>query len=402
MFNYSNKLVVHSKTLISILFFNIFFLISGKSQHDFSLLDQHVLATPAEAEKKLDSLCRYLIGPAKNDLEKTRCIYQWIIRNITYDHKAFKKGNKRVNRNIDDILKRKKAICWGYASLFKAMCAEVDLPCEIISGYGRTSLIEKVDLERPNHAWNSVKIDSSWFLLDATWDSGVQGKESDFKNQFGYSYFLTPPPYFIVNHLPADPDWQLLECPISPWEYQLSLPEILKRAKKTDCHQSTDLDALSYMGVHEKRLKTAFKTFDYNPTEANRREWAHAQLDYEAYLGEIAEKLQVEKKIDSLLLIQSEMILLCEMAEKLTPLYENQRENCAYNYFNHAVSLATKPSGDEDIANSLQKWEKVFDYLKIAQGRIEALPQNIFTGNALSLCRDYLDYAKRNIERLQR
>jgi transglutaminase/protease-like cytokinesis protein 3 len=40
-------------------------------------------------------------------------------------------------------------------------------------------------LSTPNHAWNAVRIDGNWYLLDATWDAGVVGEKSnkfEFKN----------------------------------------------------------------------------------------------------------------------------------------------------------------------------------------------------------------------------
>lgn len=387
------------RQLIIILFLIPSFSFSGLAQTDFTEIDQHVRLTPDSLETDIALLSQYLVAPAKSDLEKVRSIYRWLIWNISYDHKAYRDGNRRINRSNEDILKRKEAICWGFATLFKAMCEKIGISSEIISGYGRTSSDTKPHLETPNHAWNSVKIEEQWYLLDATWDSGNLGNKGAFELKYGYNYFLTPPKYFIVNHLPADPDWQLLDCSISIEEYQLSAEEIILLAERTGCKKENGLINSENSLVDDKRLNSAVKAYKYNPTKSNQRELAHAQLDYEAYLTEIAERLQVEQKIDSLLLVQTEMIRLCEIASGLTKLYDTQLENCAYNYFNHAVALTQNLSNE--VALNLVEWQHILSLFEKASLQLQQLPQNIITQNALSNCEEYIDYVKKNIKSLK-
>jgi len=316
-------------------------------------------------ENDVVALSKYLTKNAANDLEKVSSIYKWLIKNISYDHQAYKNGNKRINRSNTDILERREAICWGYSTLFKAMCDEVNIPCEVISGYGKTTFGESPKLKSPNHAWNAVKLDTTWYLLDATWDSGMIGNLSLFEQKYQQDYFLTPPKYFIVNHLPADPNWQLLNCPISPEEYQLSEDSIVILAERKDCSVNNDLVEFESLNIHEKRLATAINTYKYNRTKLNARELANAQLDYEAHLTEIAERLQRALKYDSLLIVQAEMIRLCETAEQLTKLFDTQLENCAYNFFNYAVALTQVT---DNKTSSLENWQDVLNYLKKAEG----------------------------------
>ena len=373
--------------------------ITGKTQTDFLITKNQLPTTPDSVGKDVVKLTNHLIHLAKNDLEKVSNIYQWIVQNIHYDQKAFKNGNRRINRSNTDILERKKAICWGYSSLFKAMCEVAAIPCEIISGYGKTSLNTPPNLESPNHAWNSVKIDSSWYLLDATWDSNLQGKINPFEQKFGHSYFLTPPKYFIVNHLPANPEWQLLDCLISIKEYQLNATQIALLAERTDCETAKKEIPDEYLSIFDKRLLTAVKAYEYNPTKLNRRELAHAQLDYEAYLTEVADSLQEAQAYDSLLVVQQKMINLCETAAEMTQLFDSQLENCAYNYFNYAITLTQATNNAQDTG--LQKWTAVVHHLETAQKKLKGLPQNFFTKEALARCVDYIDYAKTTVESLK-
>ncbi len=383
------------KKFLVILFFSCCLLPVGMTQVDTSNIHKEQLEV---IENDVVALARYLTDSVESDLEKVTNIYEWLIKNISYDHQAYRNGNKRINRSNADILERKEAICWGYSTLFKAMCDEVNIPCEVISGYGKTAFGKVPKLKSPNHAWNAVKIDTTWYLLDATWDSGTIGNVSLFEQKYGQNYFLTSPKYFIVNHLPADPDWQLLDCPISPEEYKLSEDTIVILAEKKGCESSSALLKFESLAIHDKRLVTAIKAYKYNRTKLNARELAHAQLDYEAHLTEIAERLQQAEKYDSLLLVQAEMIRLCETAEQLTKLFDTQLENCAYNFFNYAVALTQVT---DSKTSSLDNWQDVFNYLKQAEDRLKKLPQNMFTQNALTLCKDYLEYAQENIDALK-
>jgi transglutaminase/protease-like cytokinesis protein 3 len=75
----------------------------------------------------------------------------------------------------------------------------------------------------PAHAWNAVRIEGDWYLVDVTWDSthtyGAQ-------HQLGpMSIFLfMPPQQFLETHFPADPAWQLMDPPLSRGE-ALRLPK---------------------------------------------------------------------------------------------------------------------------------------------------------------------------------
>jgi hypothetical protein len=330
-------------------------------------------------------------------LEKVRSIFQWLIRNIEYDKKAYQNGNRRLNRSDKDILERKKAICWGYASLFKNLCTIAGIKSEIISGYSRNNLETAPKIEEPNHAWNAVKIDSTWHLLDATWQSGYLYVKSDFEKKFGHSYFLTPPQFFIANHLPNNPNWQLLKCPISIAEYQQSPDSILSIIAHKKCISKEEVETLYALPTAEKRIQNAIQAYEFNPTEANKRELAHAHIDYETHLSETAERFQLEKQFDSLQSVQLKMIQLCETAEQLTQLFDTQKENCAYNYFNYAVLLTQL--NQKQKKQDLQKWEEILDYFEKSKVKLAALPQNFFTQQAIERCDDYIDYSQRQIKR---
>ncbi|MCJ7444802.1 MAG: tetratricopeptide repeat protein [Methanotrichaceae archaeon] len=163
--------------------------------YSYELIDHHVLEKkpPASVEISVKKLAAFLTAPATNDREKARAIYRWITENI--------EGAPSGTRP-DNVLKERKANCYGYAKLFEALAKEANLTAVTIDGHtGITG-----DKFRFEHTWNAVKINGSWYLLDATGG--------------GEYYFLTPPSKFILDHFPLDPKWQLLNNPLSEDEFK--------------------------------------------------------------------------------------------------------------------------------------------------------------------------------------
>ncbi len=188
--------------------------------YDFSKIDNHVKSTPSSAESSISGLASYLTRPARNDLEKIRAIFVWVAENINYDTDSFFSG-RPTTYGASEMLRSRKSVCEGYANMVQALCEGSGLECVKISGYskgygfrpGQTFAGKPTD-----HAWNAVKIDGKWYLLDSTWGAGyVDGR--NYIQKFSKHYFLTPPEKFIYDHLPEDSKWQLLDSPISESEY---------------------------------------------------------------------------------------------------------------------------------------------------------------------------------------
>jgi len=374
--------------LTLLIFFFCYFSPSGWGQQSDSLLLAHHTSIISSASQDLPILVKALTTPYTTKEDQFRSIYLWLIHQIEYDVDAI--NNKRINQNNQDILDRKKAICWGYATLLKAMCAQEDIPIAVITGYVRSDLKEAPFLKYPNHAWNAVQLNGAWQLVDATWDSQHTETPSTFYQKFKTDYYLTNPVYFLTNHLPADPQWQLLKCPINIAEFQQPVDTLLQIIREKDC-DTTQLSITPYepLNYYDQQLQRAINTYQFNPTDDNRRELANTQIEYQEYLSEKAERLQTEQKIDSLISVQVQMIELCEVANSLTDLYDTQKENCAYNYFNHAVALSQIESTPE---NEVENLKEILRFFEMAATKLTSLNQNIFTEQALQLSEEYIDY----------
>jgi hypothetical protein len=222
------------KFFLAILVFLPLRFFSQVGQTNFYAIDSKVGSIPVA---KADTLAKQLALLGKTDREKVRAIFRWITEHIDYNVMPFgqrKNITRQFYKEPEDssvalpplneriaakVLNTRIAFCEGYSRLFKTLCDHAGLKAEIIYGYARTNNNRKFAV---NHAWNSVYIDSSWYLLDVTWASGVVSYGNDYIRQYNDFYFLTPPDEFIRDHYPEDPQWTLLSDPPVYREYSQS------------------------------------------------------------------------------------------------------------------------------------------------------------------------------------
>ncbi len=180
-------------------------------------IDQHALGAPPDAEKSLDALARYLVQTARTDREKTRAIFRWITDRIAYDADVVL-DDKSVR--AETVLQRRRGVCEGYSNLFLALAKLAGVEAAKVGGYCKDrGFVPGTQLSKENHAWNAVRLDGKWHLLDCTWAAGVTENKS-FKKEYDESYYLTAPDQFIYSHLPTDAKWQLLDRPITQADFQ--------------------------------------------------------------------------------------------------------------------------------------------------------------------------------------
>lgn len=140
-----------------------------------------------------------LLPFCKSDMDKARCIYSFVTHRIKYDFSS-------TAFDANDVLKHKYAVCQGYANLIDAMFAEAQLQCKIITGYTKPNLsVRNHNLSRTNHAWNAVKIEGIWQLVDATWGAGFYDYGTrKFTAQYETNYFMASPLMMKYTHYSTD------------------------------------------------------------------------------------------------------------------------------------------------------------------------------------------------------
>ena len=181
-------------------------------------------------------LAEKLTAHQHTEMEKVKSIFYWITHNISYKVNRYKPAKYQTwsadddtgalkpldERIAIDVLRRREAVCDGYARLFKTLCDYAGLQSVVIHGYARTNDGRKSPF-RPNHSWNAILIDDKWYLLDVTWASGfIDSRENIYVARMDEKYFLASPSQFILDHYPEDIRWTLLPDPPVLREYKNS------------------------------------------------------------------------------------------------------------------------------------------------------------------------------------
>ena len=160
---------------------------------------------------------------AKTEAEKARIIFSWIAYNIAYDVPAYLSGNYG-DLSPEGVLETRRGVCSGYANLYKALAKAMKLDVVVVDGYAKGYGYVVGNATQINHAWNAVKINNKWYLLDSTWGAG-NINNGQFNRQFNPYYFATPPIRFILDHFPVANKWQLLESFYDKQQFD-TLPKI--------------------------------------------------------------------------------------------------------------------------------------------------------------------------------
>ncbi|MDO1501836.1 transglutaminase domain-containing protein [Winogradskyella maritima] len=159
-------------------------------------------------DAQLSHLAFSITQNSSSQHQKAKAIYRWIITNINYDFdlRLSKSLQKKIYTSeynvIAHVLKRKKALCGGYAFLFKALCERVGISSEYIHGFTKMA----TSYNAPNHTWNAVKLNGQWHLLDLTWANSHKNA-----NHTDDYWFLTNPEIFVRSHFPLEERWTLLK-----------------------------------------------------------------------------------------------------------------------------------------------------------------------------------------------
>ena len=185
-------------------------------QVDYSAIDAYARNAPESVARNLKMLSAYLTEPAKSDLAKARSVYAWITSHIQYDEATFR--GQRYSSEVEYAnrsLRSRKAVCTGFALLFKHLLGPAGIEVANIKGYARTFDSEAGQpIQRVDHEWNAVRLDGDWYLLDIAWaqTTAKNGNANDY-------FFLTEAVEFAANHFPTDPRWQLLGNTISKTQF---------------------------------------------------------------------------------------------------------------------------------------------------------------------------------------
>ncbi len=130
-------------------------------------------AVTAEKQQKIQQrvleITEEIISADMTDLEKEMAINSWLCENAVYDDAALENAEKYSFTQVDEdfydsftaygILADGVGVCASYSAAFKLLADAAGLESIVVTGY--------LDGSCP-HAWNKVKIDDDWYIVDAT------------------------------------------------------------------------------------------------------------------------------------------------------------------------------------------------------------------------------------------
>ena len=105
----------------------------------------------------------------KQTLEKVFAVYDYVVKNLSYDYDKARTVTSGYLPVLDSVLQERKGICFDYASLMAGMLRSQGIPCKLVVGYAGKAY----------HAWISVWTEESGWVDGVIYFDGVNWKRMD-------------------------------------------------------------------------------------------------------------------------------------------------------------------------------------------------------------------------------
>lgn len=234
-------------------------------------IDRQVKKMPDSLSNNIMHLHHYLDSLGRDELEKIRAFYMWIITNIEYEDQVelmfdenilFYMGSNNCASPVC-VLKKKKAVCEGFSKLFQFFCQQSGIEAYAIGGY-----ISKKGAfqDRATHSWNGLRVNNEWRFFDLTWayaileHTGIKSTTNEF--------YMVSPYEFILSHLPLVPMWQFLDTPVPISVFNRGDEQINKYLTETQPYYNYQDSLKNYnqLSPVERSVKTAHDIYLTNPS----------------------------------------------------------------------------------------------------------------------------------------
>ncbi len=108
------------------------------------------------------------------DNEKIKVIYNYVVKNMSYDYQKISTLTSDYVPSIDAVLQAKKGICFDYSALLASMLRSQGIPAKLVKGYSTTTDVY--------HAWNEIYLSAEgrWIIVDTTYDAYMYRAKSPY------------------------------------------------------------------------------------------------------------------------------------------------------------------------------------------------------------------------------
>ncbi len=269
--------------LIFLLFFSFF---------SFTQTDKSNRYIPYFQTLKSNKLAYHLTKNIETDSEKVVAIHSWITHNIEFDINRWLSFNYSQTP-IKKILFKRKAISTDYSRLFNELCKYSNIPSVSIQGYVKNEYVDYLDkFYLDKQSWNAVKLNNSWYLIDACMDAGkIEYYKRTFAGYFIFAfslgtsdrlvykphfsnkstkiYFCKNGYFFKTDHFPSNPIWQLTNPTTSLNQFELDSSAYFEKFDTLSKNKSNDdltVKRDKYLITKEidKEISEGYESFETN------------------------------------------------------------------------------------------------------------------------------------------
>lgn len=156
----------------------------------YSMEEEQAFLRKAEIDEAVQPLLAEGEG-LTDDYDKVKYVYDTLICNTEYDLEA------PDNQNIYSVFVNHKSVCQGYAKAVQYLLDRMGVECTLVQGDVDTG---------ESHAWNLVKVNGSYYYVDATWgDASYQPDEEDpekgYVPRINYDYLCVTTQQLLRTHI---------------------------------------------------------------------------------------------------------------------------------------------------------------------------------------------------------
>ena len=164
--------------------------VAGSVSFDVALKDEfapHIIpnqyvdyADSVNTIAKAEELTKNIADP----LEKVKTVYDYVVKNFTYDKEKAATVKSGYLPVLDTVLEAKKGICFDYAALMTGMLRSQGVPCKLVVGYAGTAYHAWISVWTEKTGWIDATIyfdGEAWHRMDPTFASSAKQSEEIMK-----------------------------------------------------------------------------------------------------------------------------------------------------------------------------------------------------------------------------
>jgi transglutaminase-like putative cysteine protease len=126
------------------------------------------------------ALGKELAAGKATDIEVIAAVYDYVVKNITYDHERAATVKPDYVPDVDGVLREKKGICFDYAALMAAMLRSQRIPTRLEFGYAGDAYHAWITTYIEDVGWINGIIEfdgADWTLMDPTFAANAGTKK---------------------------------------------------------------------------------------------------------------------------------------------------------------------------------------------------------------------------------